>query len=122
VVPEDAGPRPPVTTSSRRRGVVLYAWGSVARRVPGRRGALRARTIHAVKGESYDATLTVAISTDRFDNVADWLAGGEERRIAYVALTRAKSYSAVAVPESCDPATSLRLRQGGFRRLPRTPA
>jgi hypothetical protein len=32
-----------------------------------------------------DATLTVAVKTDRFDNAADWLAGGEERRIAYVA-------------------------------------
>ncbi|MGH2715861.1 MAG: UvrD-helicase domain-containing protein [Thermoleophilaceae bacterium] len=94
----------------------------VADLLAGRRGALRARTIHAVKGESYDATLTVAISTDRFNNVADWLAGGEERRIAYVALTRAKSYSAVAVPDSCDPSHIAALEARGFRRLPRTPA
>lgn len=94
----------------------------VADLLAGRRGALRARTIHAVKGESYDATLTVAITTDRFDNVADWLSGGEERRIAYVALTRAKSYSAVAVPDSCDPGHIAALEARGFRCLPRTPA
>ena len=89
----------------------------VADLLAGRRGALRARTIHAVKGESYDATLTVAIKTDQFDNVADWLAGGEERRIAYVALTRAKSYSAMAVPHSCDPRQIAALEARGFRRL-----
>jgi superfamily I DNA/RNA helicase len=92
----------------------------VADLLAGRRGALRARTIHAVKGESYDATLTVAVETDRFDNVTDWLSGGEERRIAYVALTRAKSYSAVAVPDSCDPSHIAALEALGFRRLLQT--
>jgi DNA helicase II / ATP-dependent DNA helicase PcrA len=89
----------------------------VADLLAGRRGPLRARTIHAVKGESYDATLTVAVKTDRFDNVADWLSGGEERRIAFVALTRAKSYSAVAVPDSCDSSHIAALAAKGFRPL-----
>lgn len=92
----------------------------VADLLAGRRDALRARTIHAVKGESYDATLTVAVKSERFDNVADWLAGGEERRIAYVALTRAKIYSALAVPDSCAPMHIAALEARGFRRLSRT--
>ena len=69
-----------------------------------------------VKGESYDATLTVAIKNERFDNVADWLGSGEEERVAYVALTRARRYSALAVPESCTPQQIRELEARGFRR------
>lgn len=94
----------------------------VADLLAGRRGRLRARTIHAVKGESYDATLTVAVATDKFSNLADWLAGGEERRVAYVALTRAKSYSAIAVPSTSDPAQVAELEARGFHRLDQAPA
>ena len=49
----------------------------------GRQSPLHARTVHAVKGESYDGTLVVAVTTERFDNVANGFEkDGEERRIA----------------------------------------
>jgi DNA helicase II / ATP-dependent DNA helicase PcrA len=78
--------------------------------------ALRARTIHTVKGESYDATLTIAAKTPRFDHAAAWLThSGEERRIAYVALTRARIYMAIAVPSTCGRATVAGFEARGFR-------
>lgn len=63
-----------------------------------------ARTIHSVKGESHLATLLVAVGSDRGDaNWTTWLgaADSEEVRVAYVALTRAQRYSALALPHSC---------------------
>lgn len=66
--------------------------------------AQAARTIHSAKGESHAATLLVAVGSDRGEaNWTTWLgaADPEEARVAYVALTRAQRYSALALPESC---------------------
>jgi superfamily I DNA/RNA helicase len=89
----------------------------VADLLEGRRGARRAKTIHMVKGESYDAILTVAVASERFDNVADWLEPGEEQRVAYVALTRARRYVAIAVPASTSSAHLDDLLARGFCRI-----
>jgi DNA helicase II / ATP-dependent DNA helicase PcrA len=91
----------------------------VADLVSGRRGALRARTIHTVKGESYDATLTVATTTDYFNNVADWLAAARS-----AASPTSPSHAPRATPRSpCRTAaiqeTSLRSRHAGFAVCPK---
>lgn len=62
------------------------------------------RTIHSVKGESHAATLLVAVDSQQLGaNWEGWLGGGdpEEARVAYVALTRAQRYSALALPDAC---------------------
>jgi len=76
---------------------------------------LQARTVHAVKGESLDAVLLVAERKKKGLPVQSelWstpLIGGEvgeneaeELRIAYVALTRAERYCAVALPDDTSP-------------------
>ncbi len=73
----------------------------VADLIAGRSAALVADTIHSVKGESHTATLVIARMDESFDHARDWLYGdGEERRVGYVAMTRAKRYLAVAVSSS----------------------
>jgi DNA helicase II / ATP-dependent DNA helicase PcrA len=75
--------------------------------------ALPARTVHDAKGESHSAVLLVAASRGQGKAQTDlWsaaLAGeeiaeedAEELRIAYVALTRAERYCAVALPRDAD--------------------
>jgi hypothetical protein len=63
------------------------------------------QTIHSVKGESHAATLLLAVDSEYMPsfNSASWLgsAGSEEVRVAYVALTRAQRYGAIALPKSC---------------------
>jgi superfamily I DNA/RNA helicase len=62
------------------------------------------RTIHSVKGESHAATLLVAVDSEYLGtNWRNWLGAGdpEEVRVAYVALTRAQRYSALALPGAC---------------------
>jgi superfamily I DNA/RNA helicase len=62
------------------------------------------RTIHSVKGESHAATLLVAVDSQHLGaNWESWLGAGdpEEVRVAYVALTRAQRYSALALPDAC---------------------
>lgn len=62
------------------------------------------RTIHSVKGESHLATLLIAVDSSHGPaNWTSWLGGHEpeEVRIAYVALTRAQRYGALALPASC---------------------
>jgi DNA helicase II / ATP-dependent DNA helicase PcrA len=69
---------------------------------------MQADTVHSAKGESHDAILLVADAPrgDR-DHARTWVAStpteatAEEVRIAYVALTRARRYLAVALPHSC---------------------
>jgi DNA helicase II / ATP-dependent DNA helicase PcrA len=73
---------------------------------------LEARTVHAVKGESHGAVLLVAAPAQgrEVDQTALWsrqlvghevaVAEHEELRIAYVALTRAERYCAVALPDN----------------------
>ncbi len=66
--------------------------------------APQVRTIHSVKGESHAATLLVAVDSQQLGaNWEGWLGGGdpEEVRVAYVALTRAERYSALALPDAC---------------------
>lgn len=89
----------------------------VERLIAGRYATLRARTIHSVKGESYDATLTVAGTPSEFDNASDWLDDEDERRIAYVAFTRARAYAALALPDSCPVSTIDRYESCGFVRV-----
>jgi hypothetical protein len=71
----------------------------------GRDDPRRARTIHSAKGESRDSVLLLAQRpAGGRDFPREWvqhLLGGprtEETRIAYVALTRARRYIAVALP------------------------
>jgi DNA helicase II / ATP-dependent DNA helicase PcrA len=64
------------------------------------------RTIHSVKGESHAATLLIAVDSDYMSpNWTSWLGAGdpEEVRVAYVALTRAQRFSALALPDTCLP-------------------
>jgi len=64
----------------------------------------RIRTIHSAKGQSHAATLLIAVDSSIMSpNWSSWLGEGEpeEVRVAYVALTRAQRYSALALPNSC---------------------
>lgn len=66
--------------------------------------SLPAHTVHSVKGETHDAVMLVAGRTAQHDHATQWLETSatsdspEEIRIAYVALTRAGRYCAVALP------------------------
>lgn len=69
--------------------------------------SLLARTVHSAKGESHDAVLLLAgRAIGQRDSARDWIKAelgedrDEETRIAYVGLTRARKYCAVAVPDS----------------------
>lgn len=66
-----------------------------------------ARTVHSAKGESHEAVLLVSgKATAKRDSARDWIKGelaetrDEETRIGYVALTRARRYCAVALPDT----------------------
>jgi superfamily I DNA/RNA helicase len=61
---------------------------------------LRTDTIHKVKGEGVDAVLVVG-SEDFFDDVVNSVEANEDteqRRLCYVAMTRAKHLLVVATP------------------------
>ena len=63
---------------------------------------IRQETIHQVKGESIDAVLVLG-STKFFNAVVTAIEGGEnteERRLAYVAMTRARHALVVGLPAS----------------------
>jgi DNA helicase-2/ATP-dependent DNA helicase PcrA len=66
-----------------------------------------ARTVHSAKGESHDVVLLLSgKATAKRDSARDWIKGelgeghDEETRIGYVALTRARRYCAVALPNN----------------------
>jgi DNA helicase II / ATP-dependent DNA helicase PcrA len=66
-----------------------------------------ARTVHSAKGESHEAVLLLSgKATAKRDSARDWIKGelgearDEETRIGYVALTRARRYCAVALPDT----------------------
>jgi len=62
--------------------------------------AIRQETIHQVKGESIDAVLVLG-STKFWNSVVDSIIKGEnseDRRLAYVAMTRARHLLVVALP------------------------
>ena len=63
---------------------------------------IRTETIHQVKGESIDAVMTVG-STKFWNSVVDAIQKDknmEERRLAYVAMTRARHFLFVPLPEN----------------------
>ncbi len=63
---------------------------------------IRTETIHQVKGESIDAVMTVG-STNYWTSVVDAIQNDkntEERRLAYVAMTRARHFLFVPLPEN----------------------
>jgi superfamily I DNA/RNA helicase len=63
---------------------------------------IRQETIHQVKGESIDAVLVLG-STKFWNSVIDSVTNGEnseDRRLAYVAMTRARHLLVVALPAS----------------------
>jgi DNA helicase-2/ATP-dependent DNA helicase PcrA len=76
------------------------------------------QTIHSVKGESHAATLLVAIDHPDMPsaNTTSWIGRGdaEEVRVAYVALTRAQRYGAMAIPRSTPKAIREQYRARGF--------
>lgn len=91
---------------------------------------LRAQTVHDIKGESRDAVLVVVDrlrSRRRAAQSVLWsrpLIGetvsaeeAEELRIAFVALTRARRYCALAVPDDTDPETIAAFEAAGFVRI-----
>jgi DNA helicase-2/ATP-dependent DNA helicase PcrA len=83
---------------------------------------LEADVIHRVKGQSHDAVLLVAEpATGARDNARLWIEATdtgevtEEVRVAYVALTRARRYCAVALPDDSNPDIVDRFVAAGFR-------
>jgi superfamily I DNA/RNA helicase len=94
-----------VEPGSRVRARAGYSDADAANAFHWTTQAPRAGTVHSAKGESHDAVLLIgARPASGRNDVRGWaeaLAGGpvdEEARIAYVALTRARMYCAVAVP------------------------
>jgi superfamily I DNA/RNA helicase len=80
---------------------------------------IRQETIHQVKGESIDAVLVLG-STKFFNAVVDSVSGGEsseERRVAYVAMTRARHLLAVGLPAAHFDKHSKKWVEWGFRTL-----
>lgn len=92
----------------------------------GSRSDLQAQTVHDLKGESRAATLVIVDRTrgPRGQGTL-WsrpLLGevvapedAEELRIAYVALTRARRYSAIALPDDCGDDVVGAFERSGFR-------
>lgn len=125
-----------VATPARRAGDVLRSAADQGGVVAGdyfTRPSLgfAARSVHDVKGATREAVLVVArarTSPRRPPEVDTWTAPlrgeqlppdlAEERRILYVAITRARKYCAVAVPTNTTPAVIDSLQQAGFLRSP----
>ena len=61
------------------------------------------QTVHAVKGETHDLTVFVCPDTNQANRCPSeiWWADGEERRIAFVAITRTRGDLIVCVSEQC---------------------
>ncbi|MGQ0464924.1 MAG: UvrD-helicase domain-containing protein [Sporichthyaceae bacterium] len=91
---------------------------------------LLAQTIHDVKGESRDAVLVVVdrtrsrahtpqstVWTKPLLGVSMDAAEAEELRIAFVALTRARRYCAVALPNDCGDTVIQAFVQAGFEPI-----
>lgn len=80
------------------------------------------QTIHAVKGQSHLATLVIAVDSSYMpsSNSSSWLGTSdlEEVRVAYVALTRAQRYTALALPDSCSQETVDEYLARGFQPVP----
>jgi len=69
---------------------------------------LTCKTVHAAKGETHEAIMLVAEPkrprSRNASGLAEWVVPGEERRIAYVGMTRARRTLVVAIPADTDPA------------------
>ena len=63
-------------------------------------GAVQLMTIHASKGLEFDVVFMPGWEEDLFPHVRSKYNIEEERRLAYVALTRAKSYAAISYVQS----------------------
>ncbi len=125
-----------VATPARRAGDVLRSaadQGGVLARDYFTRPSLgfAARSVHDVKGATREAVLVVArgrTSAHRPPEADTWTASlrgeevppdlAEERRILYVAITRARKYCAVALPTGTTPAVINSLQRVGFVRSP----
>lgn len=80
---------------------------------------IRQETIHQVKGESIDAVLLLG-STKFFNSVVKAIEGGEnteERRLAYVAMTRARHALVVGLPASHFDKHAAKWISWGFRTI-----
>lgn len=93
----------------------------LAKRFPkGTNAASGARTIHSVKGESHEATLLIADRPGKYDQPREWVAHriGDARtaetNIAYVALTRARKYVAMALPNTTPAEIVGAYKEAGF--------
>jgi superfamily I DNA/RNA helicase len=84
---------------------------------------LTAETVHAVKGRSIDGVLLVIEApTPKRDSASDLLTAlsntdvtkRETVRIAYVALTRARKYCAIAIADTVPSGTSVGYQELGF--------
>lgn len=81
--------------------------------------SIRQDTIHQVKGESIDAVLVIG-STKFWNSVVNSVTTGvnsEDRRLAYVAMTRAKHLLVLCLPSKHYDAHIERWRAWGFRSL-----
>lgn len=110
------------------RGEARYAGVRVADAFRKSHTELRAQTVHELKGESRDAVVVVAgraASERRTPQGRLWsmpLTGdsvpedeAEELRIAFVALTRAARFCAVALPDNTEPEVVQAFLDNGFR-------
>ena len=80
---------------------------------------IRQETIHQVKGESIDGVLVLG-STKFFNTVVDSVSNGvssEERRVAYVAMTRARHLLVVGLPAAHFDKHSNKWTRWGFNVL-----
>ena len=86
--------------------------------------AVRQDTIHQMKGESIDAVLAIG-STKSWNSVVKAVENGEnteERRLAYVAMTRARHFLLVGLPKGHFDSHSETWKDWGFKLADATPA
>lgn len=84
-----------------------------------------ARTVHSAKGESHEAVFLLSgKATAKRDSARDWIKGemgddrDEETRIGYVALTRARRYCAVGLPDTTPADVLSAYERAGFVVVP----
>ena len=78
--------------------------------------SIRADTVHQAKGESLDAVLFLAKKPQIEALLSD--DDTENRRIGYVAITRARHLFVLGIPKSTTNATKIALEAIGLEQLP----